>query len=144
MEFVIFVRDATETCTCCVVLLCMYYVVFSFLIVLNELTFHLTEKPVATMSCPSIVRLLEEQSFFCLCEDISNSEIAAQAMWLRNGQTLKNSRPFHEEELYLENVTSGDEGLYTCRVRTETAMVEISLEVFVLPGKMFFFCGLVP
>ncbi|XP_028402497.1 uncharacterized protein LOC114525374 [Dendronephthya gigantea] len=93
------------------------------------------EKPVASITCPSIVRLLEEQSFFCLCKDISQSEVTAQAMWLRNGQTLKNSRPFHEEELYLENVTRNDEGFYICRVRTETAIVEISLEVLILPVK---------
>ncbi|CAB3980615.1 carcinoembryonic antigen-related cell adhesion molecule 1-like [Paramuricea clavata] len=86
------------------------------------------DKAIASIHCPSIVRLTEGENFFCLCEDISTSEVTAQASWLVDGQTFKHSRPFHEEELYLNNVTAADAGFYTCRVRTVTMVDDITLE----------------
>ncbi|CAB4012608.1 carcinoembryonic antigen-related cell adhesion molecule 1 isoform X5 [Paramuricea clavata] len=90
------------------------------------------DKAIASIHCPRIVRLTEGENFFCLCEDISTSEVTAQAAWLVDGQTFKHSRPFHEEELYLNNVTAADAGFYTCRVRTVTMVDDITLEVLVL------------
>ena len=81
------------------------------------------------MRCPSVVHLSEGENFFCLCEDVSTSEVTGQASWLQDGQSIKHARPFHEEELYLENVTAADAGFYTCRVRTVTMVVERTLEV---------------
>lgn len=95
---------------------------------------YFTDKAIASMHCPSIVRLTEGENFFCLCEDISTSEVTAQASWLVDGQTFKHSRRFHEEELYLNNVTAADAGFYTCRVRTVTMVDDITLEVLVLHG----------
>ena len=88
------------------------------------------------MQCQSIVHLSEGENFFCLCEDISTSDVKATVSWLRNGHSPKHSRCFHEEELYLKNVSAVDAGHYICKVRTETKTVEITLEVLVFPtGK---------
>ena len=87
------------------------------------------------MQCKNIVRLSEGENFFCLCEDISASDVKAKVSWLRNGHSPKHSRRFHEEELYLKNVSTSDAGYYVCKVRTETKTVEVTLEVLISPGK---------
>ena len=86
------------------------------------------------MDCPNIVRLTKGANLFCLCKDISTSEMTARASWLQDGEIVKNTRLFHEEELYLRNITARDAGVYTCRVRTETMVNEVTLKVLVLPG----------
>ena len=93
------------------------------------------------MDCPSIVRLTKGDNFFCLCKDISTTEDTARVSWLRDDEVFKNSRLFHEEELYLRNITAEDGGIYTCSVRTDTMIDEINLEVFVHPGRYTSSCG---
>jgi hypothetical protein len=95
-----------------------------------------TDKPVANMDCPRTVRLTEGDDFFCLCKDISTSKVTARATWLQDDQLVKHSRPFHEEELYLKNVTARDAMVYICRVHTNTVVDELTLEVFVHPGRL--------
>ena len=88
------------------------------------------------MQCSRIVHLKAGENFFCLCEDISTSEITAKASWFQNGQTIKHARRSHEEELYLKNVTTKDAGLYTCRVQTLTNVVEVTLQILVFSGRL--------
>jgi hypothetical protein len=85
--------------------------------------------------------LTKGDNFFCLCKDISTTEDTARVSWLRDDEVFKNSRLFHEEELYLRNITAEDGGIYTCSVRTDTMIDEINLEVFVHPGRYTSSCG---
>ena len=91
-----------------------------------------TEKPNATIDCPSVISVNEDDNVTCLCKGEGGNP-PATVTWYKDGVQVGNSRQ-EEQLLTLRNINETDNGTYKCIARSHDIADDISVEIIVNPN----------